>query len=193
VTFSRRDFLRASALGTAATLFDGRNAARAQVQTFSGPMQQSAHSPVVLPPKSGAKPSMTSAQRDDLEHQIKCQCGCVLDVYTCRTTDFSCAVSPAMHADVMGLVDGGYDGAEILKAFLGVYGESVLMAPLRSGFNLLGYTVPFIALAGGSILVAALIRRWKRPATQTVHSGATPIDATREELDQLAAAVRAER
>ncbi|HXG72005.1 MAG TPA: cytochrome c-type biogenesis protein CcmH [Gemmatimonadaceae bacterium] len=193
MTSSRRDFLRFAALGAAATFVQPRREASAQAQTFSGPMEQSAHRPVVLPAKPGAKPSMTSAKRDDLEHQIKCQCGCVLDIYTCRTTDFSCGVSPAMHSDVMGLVDGGYDGPEILKAFLGVYGESVLMAPLKSGFNLLGYTMPFIALAGGSVLVAALIRRWKRPATQTVFAAATPIDATREELAQLDAAVRAER
>ena len=37
---------------------------------------------------------MNQAKRDELEHQIHCQCGCNLDVYTCRTTDFSCEVSP---------------------------------------------------------------------------------------------------
>ncbi|MGI8895601.1 MAG: cytochrome c-type biogenesis protein CcmH [Casimicrobiaceae bacterium] len=136
---------------------------------------------------------MTAAERDDLEQQIKCQCGCVLEVFTCRTTDFSCGVSPAMHSDVMALVDGGYENQEILNAFQAVYGEAVLMAPVKSGFNLLGYTMPFIALAGGSLLVGALIRRWKRPNSEPVLAGALVVDATPAELEQIDAAVRAER
>src|SRR4051812_48717681 len=71
-------------------------------------MDQSAAKSVVRPPKSGAAPSMTDTARDELEHHIRCQCGCTLDVFTCRTTDFSCQVSPAMHRDVMALVKGGY-------------------------------------------------------------------------------------
>ena len=49
-------------------------------------MEQDAYRPVKLAAKPGAAASMTDAKRDDLEHQIKCQCGCPLDVYTCRTT-----------------------------------------------------------------------------------------------------------
>ena len=111
-------------------------------QTFSGPMEQDSYRPVKLAAKAGASPSMTDAQRDDLEHSIKCQCGCPLDIYTCRTTDFSCSVSPAMHGDVMSLVSGGYGAREILAAFQSVYGERVLMSPVKSGFNWLGYTLP---------------------------------------------------
>jgi len=132
---------------------------------------------------------MTDAQRDELEHQLHCQCGCNLDVYTCRTTDFSCSVSPAMHADVMGLVGGGHTAQEILAAFKAVYGEKVLMAPNKSGFNLVGYTVPFVALAAGAVIVNVLLRKWKTPEPQV--AGTTPhINASREELDALDAAVR---
>lgn len=190
---TRRDFLRATAIATAGTMFDPRATDAAQVQTMSGPMAQDAYRPVALRAKTGARPSMTAAERDDLEHQLKCGCGCVLDVFTCRTTDFSCGVSPAMHSDVMALVDGGYDKQEILSAFQAVYGESVLMAPVKSGFNLLGYTMPFIALAGGSILVGAVIRRWKRPTSEPVPAGAPMVVATPAELEQIDAAVRAER
>ena len=133
---------------------------------------------------------MTDAQRDDLEHQIHCQCGCNLDIYTCRTTDFACSVSPAMHADVMGLVAGGYGGQEILAAFKSVYGEKVLMAPVRSGFNLVGYTMPFVALGAGAVVVAVLLRRWKSRAAVGVPASRTVIDASEGELAALDAAVR---
>jgi len=186
---NRRDFLLTiPALSLLAVRRDARGQA---LQTFNGPMADAneVYRPVSLPAKLNATPSMTDAQRDDLEHQIHCQCGCNLDVYTCRTTDFSCSVSPAMHADVMGLVAGGHTAQEILAAFKSVYGEKVLMAPNKSGFNLVGYTMPFVALAGGAVLVNTLLKRWKtrapEPATTVPH-----VDATQSELDALEAAVR---
>ena len=192
---TRRGFLSLAipALGLAAAAFPRRiQAAQAAVQTFNGPMAEAndVYKPVTLEPKANAQASMTPAQRDDLEHQIHCQCGCNLDVYTCRTTDFACSVSPAMHSDVMGLVAGGHGAEEILAAFKAVYGEKVLMAPVRSGFNLVGYSMPFVALGAGAIGVAALLRRWKsrtRPGALIAHSH---VDATEGELAALDAAVR---
>jgi cytochrome c-type biogenesis protein CcmH len=159
-------------------------------------MDQSASRPVRLPPKPGSRIVVSTAERDEIEHRIRCQCGCTLDVYTCRTTDFSCQVSPSMHRDVMSLVAGGYSGQEILDAFVGVYGERALMAPTASGFNLLGWAVPFIALGGGAAIVVALLRNWRRTprAEQSVRTAAAgPSDATDAELARLNAAVRDDR
>ena len=192
---TRRDFLLAiPAIGLAAGLLPRVLPAQA-VQTFNGPMLDAndVYRPVILAGKPGAQASMTDAQRDDLEHQLHCQCGCNLDVYTCRTTDFSCSVSPAMHADVMGLVSGGHSAAEILAAFKAVYGEKVLMAPVRSGFNLIGYTMPFVALGAGAVVVAALLRRWKSRAPAGSLTPIAPVDASEGELAALDAAIRTDR
>jgi cytochrome c-type biogenesis protein CcmH len=189
---SRREFLLSlPSLGLTAALVPKRLQPQA-VQTFNGPMADAneVYRPVTLAAKPGASSSMSDAQRDDLEHQIHCQCGCNLDVYTCRTTDFSCSVSPAMHADVMGLVTGGHSSDEILAAFKAVYGEKVLMAPVRSGFNLLGYTVPFIALTGGAALVFTLLRRWNARAIASPVVAVPQVRATEGELAALDAAVR---
>lgn len=189
---TRREFL--AALPSLALLLSPKRGNAQALQTFNGPMadMNAVYRPVALPAKPNAKASMTDAQRDDLEHQIHCQCGCNLDVYTCRTTDFSCTVSPAMHADVMGLVAGGYGAKEILAAFKSVYGEKVLMAPIKSGlFNLFGYSMPFVALAAGAVLVSALLKRWKtREAALPAPPIAATVNASREELDALDAAVR---
>jgi cytochrome c-type biogenesis protein CcmH len=161
-------------------------------------MDQTASRPVRLPPKPGARASMTSDERDDLEHRIRCQCGCTLDVFTCRTTDFACRVSPAMHRDVMSLVEGGYSAQEIIDEFVRVYGERALMAPTKEGFNLLGWVTPFLAVGGGALAVFALLRSWRRsPATpgSAVAAASTPqphrpVDATDDELARLQAQVR---
>jgi cytochrome c-type biogenesis protein CcmH len=194
MNISRRQFvLSLPALGLAAGLLPRRiQAAQVAVQTFNGPMADAndVYKPVTLAAKPNATASMSDAQRDDLEHQIHCQCGCNLDIYTCRTTDFACSVSPAMHADVMGLVSGGHSAQEILAAFKAVYGEKVLMAPVKSGFNLVGYTMPFVALGAGAVIIGALLKRWKSRTPVRVPIARSPIDATEGELAALDAAVR---
>jgi cytochrome c-type biogenesis protein CcmH len=167
-------------------------------------MDQNAARSVVRPAKRDAVPLLSDAQRDDLEHRIRCQCGCTLDVYTCRTTDFSCQVSPVMHRDVMALVQGGYSAQEILDAFTQTYGERVLMSPGKSGFNLLAWITPGFAVVVGAVVVAILIRRWgsarATPPTRVPGvagllgvQGAASVDdvgATPDELARLDAAVK---
>ena len=157
------------------------------------PMDEGAYKSVRRPPKPGAAPSMTADERDALEHQIHCQCGCVLDIYTCRTTDFSCGVSPAMHRDVLSLVEGGYSADEIIASFREAYGERVLMSPVKEGFNWAGYATPFAALGAGAVVVAALIRKWGRQAEARVRPAevrSLQVDASPDELARIAAAVR---
>ena len=188
---SRRQFVITLAGAGAAVAF-ARSARAMQVNTgaANAPMEQDAYKPVYVPPKPGAAPSMTDEKRDDLEHELKCQCGCVLDVFTCRTTDFACAVSPAMHRDVMSLVSGGYTAPEILSEFQKVYGEQVLMSPLKEGFNWVGYLMPFAALITGGVVVGGLIRKWGARAAAQPHSTGVKVDATQEELDELQAALK---
>lgn len=181
MTIGRREFLISLVGLTVARIAHAQGSAN----TMEGPMSPDAYHPVKLPIKPGAKPVLTDAQRDDLEHRLKCQCGtCVLDVYTCRTTDFSCPVSPSMHVDVMGLVGGGYGVQEILAAFRTVYGERVLMAPAKEGFNWVGYLAPFAALGSGAVVVFALLKHWSRPAREA-QVPADTVHATPEELARL--------
>jgi len=153
-------------------------------------MDQGAARPVRLPPKANAVKQLTNTQRDALEHQLHCQCGCTLDVFTCRTTDFSCQVSPAMHRDVMALVDGGYSAQEIIDAFVSTYGERVLMAPPRSGFNMLAWDSPGIAVLVAAAFILAFLRRSQSSRTAPLGPAAKGVDATDDELARLEAAIR---
>jgi cytochrome c-type biogenesis protein CcmH len=201
----RRDFLARGAAAAASVLAGARVLGAQEVAGQAAPvagqqsgasnlfdMDQGATKSVVRPPRPGARPSMTAEQRDALERQIRCQCGCTLDVYICRTTDFSCQVSPAMHRDVMALVEGGYSAQEILDAFVQTYGERSLMAPKREGFNWAGYFVPFGALAVGSAALAFVLRGMQRRATPAPASSAStgPRLGSDDELARLDAAVR---
>jgi cytochrome c-type biogenesis protein CcmH len=204
---NRRDFLaRGAALG-GATLLGARALAAQQganqtaqpiapvAEQQSGSsnlfeMDQGATKSVRRPPKAGARASMTPDERDGLERQIRCQCGCTLDVYVCRTTDFSCQVSPAMHRDVMSLVDGGYSAQEILDAFVQTYGERALMAPKKEGFNWAGYLVPFGALGAGAIALVTVLRGMQRRAQPALVTATGPKLGTDDEMARLDAAIR---
>jgi cytochrome c-type biogenesis protein CcmH len=161
-------------------------------QTMSGPMSEAAYQPVVLPPREGAAPRLTIERRDDLEKHLKCLCGCPLDIYTCRTTDFSCPVSPRVHADVEALIAGGYTETEIRDAFVAVYGERVLTAPKPEGFNLLAYVAPFAAIGAFGAFAAWVIHRWRRePAPDPDALGRiSQVPGTDDEMARLEAAVR---
>ena len=205
---SRRDFLRAGAALTAIALIVPRSRAQEAQPATAGQqgaanieMPQTAYKPVSLPKKPNAKPLVAQLQRDELERGLKCACPCKLDVFTCRTTDFQCGISPAMHSDVVRLVDGGYSADEIVAAFTTVYGERVLMAPVKEGFNIAGYVVPFITLGIGATMLVALLRRWKHEtesaAPAVVAQSVLPIGgsvpaATDDEMRRLQAAVRGE-
>ncbi|HWE42309.1 MAG TPA: cytochrome c-type biogenesis protein CcmH [Gemmatimonadaceae bacterium] len=211
-SLSRRDALRAGVTAVAilvargamaqGTAADSTGAPNAPTDGSSGSnlfsMNQGAARTVQRRPKPGATPHVSDAERDEVEKKLRCQCGCTLDVYTCRTTDFACEVSPAMHRDINALIEGGYGAQEIIDAFVDSYGEKVLMAPTKSGFNLVGWTMPFGAILVGGGVLAVLIRRWRRRgavaaaerAASTGPRAAAGGDASAEELARVEAAVR---
>ncbi len=101
-----------------------------------------------------------------VEEKLRCTCGCNLSVYTCRTTDFTCTVSPAMHREVIALAAQDKTQQEILDAFVAQYGEMVLMAPLKEGFNIAAYVVPGIAIStAAAVILGVLYRRTSRFAS----------------------------
>jgi cytochrome c-type biogenesis protein CcmH/NrfF len=117
-----------------------------------------------------------------IEEKLRCTCGCNLDVYTCRTTDFTCATSPAMHREVVALIERGMTGQEVIDAFVEQYGELVLMAPKKEGFNIVGYVVPGIAItAVGALMLWILSRRDTIVAAQTADVGGSPYEGMSEE------------
>lgn len=62
-------------------------------------------------------------------------------------------------AEILDLMNEGYTKEEIRDYFVGVYGESILAAPETTGFSLLAWVVPFIALGGAAIGVLLFIRK----------------------------------
>lgn len=154
---------------------------------------------VRLPPKPNATPLLNKDQIQDLERKIACPCPCTLDVFTCRTTDFSCGNSPAVHADIESMVKGGYSADEIMSAMINTYGNNILMAPPKKGVNLVAWFAPFAALGAGAVLLNAVLRGWRKnsqaAAEQVIAASRfRPVDvnATEDEMQRLQKALRDE-
>lgn len=133
-------------------------------------------------------PSENSAEIQAIEKRLACNCGCTLDVFTCRTTDFSCTYSPALHREVLALRESGKTAQQILDAFVAKYGEKALMAPKPQGFNLAGYLLPgTLMVAAGAGLVLYIGRRKKTAAAETPQTqpmeSSTPV--SQQELERL--------
>ncbi len=94
-----------------------------------------------------------------VEQKLGCTCGCTLDIFTCRTTDFTCTYSPALHREVIALASEGKTEQQIIDAFVDKYGEKILMAPKPRGFNMAGYVVPSILIGLLAIVLAFVLRR----------------------------------
>jgi cytochrome c-type biogenesis protein CcmH len=195
---SRRWFVRAAALAALAPV------ARAAGQEPSAGAQEplageGANGTLRDPSVVGRSRARTSAKDNDeaikqLEQRLHCTCGCNLDIYTCRTTDFTCTYSPELHREIVALHDDGKTAQQILDAFVAKYGEKVLMAPKLEGFNWAGYLVPGAAIAAaGAALVMLIGRRKQAVATagsQAASAGIAATDpaavgASPEELERL--------
>ncbi len=112
-------------------------------------------------------------------HELAAQLRCVV----CQT--LSVADSPSETANQMRQIirerlAAGETPEQVRQYFVQRYGEWILLAPPKEGFNLLVWVVPFVGLGAGLVLVVILLRRWSRnPAAVS----STPVDpAMRERI-----------
>ena len=101
-----------------------------------------------------------SATVSDISKQLICQCGCTMVLSNC--THAECAVREAMVALIEQKLAQGQSEEQIIQFFVAQYGEQVLAAPTKRGFNLTAWVLPFAAiLAGGGVVYIAL-KGWVR-------------------------------
>jgi cytochrome c-type biogenesis protein CcmH len=95
----------------------------------------------------------------EIAEGLTCQCGCGLTVANCNHPSCSFSVPMRQHIDTM--LAHGMGRAEIIAYFRKQYGEKILSAPTTQGFNLLAWTMPFVALIVGGGLVVLMMGRWR--------------------------------
>jgi cytochrome c-type biogenesis protein CcmH len=93
---------------------------------------------------------------EELEKELTCP--------TCKTSlELSDApVADQIRAFVRERIAAGETKTEIKDRLVAEFGEGVLAAPPREGFNLLAWVLPLVGIALGAVFVGLLVWRWSR-------------------------------
>jgi cytochrome c-type biogenesis protein CcmH len=91
----------------------------------------------------------------DISAKLICQCDCTMILSTCQ-----CATKDEMIIVIDQKLDEGQSSKEIVDYFVAAYGERVLSAPPKQGFNLTAWILPFAVILGGGGIIYLAIRKW---------------------------------
>lgn len=92
-----------------------------------------------------------------INSSLACQCGCGLLVSVCTMESCMCV---GVRQEVGEMLDEGYEPDAIKQAMVTTYGEQILAAPPKSGFNLSAYILPFAFLILGGSVLYSIITKW---------------------------------
>jgi len=78
----------------------------------------------------------------------------------------NCHSATPLREEIAGMIKQGMKAEQIVSAFVAKYGKVILAAPPAEGFDLVAWTLPFIMLLFGFIVVYWLINTWliRKPA-----------------------------
>jgi cytochrome c-type biogenesis protein CcmH len=100
---------------------------------------------------------------EDVASKLACYCG------TCPhlvVTACGCSVADQIQADIQKMIDSGQSSDQIIQSYVAKYGQTVLAAPTKSGFNLTAWAIPFFAFfLGGTLLFVYLKKQRNLPIT----------------------------
>ncbi len=106
-------------------------------------------------------PSAQRALQTEIQNGLACYCGCGMTIQGCLG-GMICSESKTISKEVAAHLQNGKSKTEVLQAMVAQYGERILSAPTKEGFNLTAWILPFVALVIGGFIVAKVISGWKK-------------------------------
>jgi cytochrome c-type biogenesis protein CcmH len=92
--------------------------------------------------------------------KIMCLCGCNAVLSDCPHVECGWGV-PAKELITKEL-EAGKSEADVVQYYVAQYGEKVLAAPTKTGFNMAAWVVPFASLFIGAAAIYYLVSMWAR-------------------------------
>lgn len=142
---------------------------------------------VVFPLVTQASPQPQAMTVDEVGKNFMCLCGCNSLLPECPHPN--CSYRDDENATLATLISQGKSVTDIKAYMVAKYGEQVLSAPPKRGFNLTAYVLPFVAIIGAGIGLVFLLRLWARrgklaPEASEVEPRAEAKDEYRERLEK---------
>ena len=118
-------------------------------------------------------PVNAATQMANLENALMCKCDdkCGKVMINC-----TCDTSKKTREDFRQKLASGLTVDQVIQIYVDKYGETVLSAPSKSGFNLTAWITPFAALIVGGVGVRKVIRSW-------IQKAATGSDESQEDSE----------
>jgi len=123
-------------------------------------------------------PSTQRALQTEIQNALACYCGCGMTIQGCLG-GMICSESKTISKEVAAHLQNGKGKPEVLQAMVAQYGERILAAPTKEGFNLTAWILPFVALVVGGFIVAKVIAGWKKQTP--VSMPGSPVVAAKKE------------
>lgn len=93
----------------------------------------------------------------ELINELMCPSDCVETLAICQMPE-----AVQMRSFVKEKVAGGWSKEKIVDTLVVQYGERILAAPTKQGFNLAAWITPFAAILGGGVLISFVVAAWVR-------------------------------
>ncbi len=115
----------------------------------------------------------------DIKKSLVCLCDCSMTVEACQGS-MACTSADNLTMEAQQYVEQGMNKEAILAAFISKYGEYILAAPTKHGFNLTAWVLPFALIILAGLVIVGVLRYWVRGAK--LQTGGTHPDSTTESI-----------
>ena len=117
----------------------------------------------------------------DVAKEFICNCGCNKMLTDC---DMQCGEQ--LRGVIAAKIGEGWDKPRIMDLLVRNYGEKLLAAPKKEGFNLIAWITPFTAILFGGVLISLAVGEWvtRRRAMQRVRLE-RPVGVEKRYLDRV--------
>jgi cytochrome c-type biogenesis protein CcmH len=104
----------------------------------------------------------------EIKTSLICLCDCNMTVEACEGA-MACESADKLTAEAQQLIDKGLDKKAVLASFVSRYGEHILSAPTKKGFNLAAWITPFVAILVAGFVIVQFVRKWSRQQEKPKH------------------------
>jgi cytochrome c-type biogenesis protein CcmH len=130
-------------------------------------------------------PASAASSPSDIANEISAE---IMSPYCPGVTLHDCPSDQAiaLRSEIEGWARGGMTEAQIKERLVDEFGANVLASPPASGFNLLAWLLPALAIAAAAAAGWLVTKRWtSRPAIGSVEPSSEDRTRVRAELDIL--------
>lgn len=107
-----------------------------------------------------AAPAFAAPPVSSVSDKLTCQCGCAAVLTECPHQDCGWGIPAKQY--IKQQLEAGQTPEALVQYYVDEFGEQVLAAPTKRGFNLVAWVLPFAALIIGAVAMYFLIGVWTR-------------------------------